>query len=146
MEVITKKHIGVYGIIIQNDEIVLVRKANGGYKGKLDLPGGGMEHGEEFIETLKREVMEEVGVLIKDAKLFDVKTNTFTWNMCDTMMENLHHIGILYTINGIENEIKKDPDGLDSLGSDWYKISTLLKDDLTPFALYALNKLNYSIK
>ena len=37
-----KERIGAYGVIIQNGKIALVRKANGGYKGKLDLPGGGI--------------------------------------------------------------------------------------------------------
>ena len=47
---IKKKRIGVYGVIIQNEKIALVRKAGGGYKGKLDLPGGGMEHKEMLLK------------------------------------------------------------------------------------------------
>ena len=37
METIIKDRIGAYGIIVQNGKIALVRKANGGYKGKFDL-------------------------------------------------------------------------------------------------------------
>ena len=58
MEVIVKERIGAYGVIIQNGKIALVRKANGGYKGKIDLPGGGIEHTESPIDTLKREIKE----------------------------------------------------------------------------------------
>lgn len=38
MQTIVKTHVGSYGIIIDNNKIVLVKKARGGYKGKLDLP------------------------------------------------------------------------------------------------------------
>ena len=72
METIVKTYVGAYGILIKDDKIALVRKAGGGYKGKLDLPGGGIEHTELPVETLKREIMEEVGINITDYKLFDV--------------------------------------------------------------------------
>ena len=55
-QTIKKNHIGAYGIIIKNGQIVLIRKSRGGYKGKLDLPGGGIEHQELPHETLKREL------------------------------------------------------------------------------------------
>lgn len=34
------RHLGVYGILIKNDKILLIKKGNGPYKGLLDLPGG----------------------------------------------------------------------------------------------------------
>ena len=64
METIVKTHIGAYGIIIKDDKIALVKKARGGYKGKFDLPGGGIEHQELPNETLEREIMEEAGIKI----------------------------------------------------------------------------------
>ncbi len=33
-------HIGVYGLITENDQILLIKKVGGPYDGKLDLPGG----------------------------------------------------------------------------------------------------------
>ena len=58
-------HLGSYGIIIKNKEIVLIKKANGPYKDKLDLPGGTIEFCEKPEETLVREMREEVGINIK---------------------------------------------------------------------------------
>lgn len=47
METIVKTHVGAYGIMIKDNKMALVRKARGGYKGKLDLPGGVIEHTEQ---------------------------------------------------------------------------------------------------
>ncbi len=58
----SKRLYGAYGVIIHDERIALVRKDSGGYKGKLDLPGGGIEHTENLGETLKREILEEIGI------------------------------------------------------------------------------------
>ena len=106
MKIVKGKHVGVYGIIIKERKIALIKKACGGYKGKLDLPGGGMEYGEQAMQTLKRELMEEAGLVVKDATLFDVVTNTIKWQMAEKMIEDLYHIGIIYKINSFGNELK----------------------------------------
>ena len=46
MRKVKNKHIGAYGILISRGKIALINKACGGYRGKLDLPGGGIEHTE----------------------------------------------------------------------------------------------------
>lgn len=130
-------HIGCYGIITSNNKIALIKKARGGYLGKLDLPGGGIEHNESPEDTLKRELMEEVGGIIKGYKLLSVKDSNIVWRVKDNFYEDLHHIGILYIVN-IKNDIRKTPDGIDSNGADWYDINTLNMNNLTPFAKYAI--------
>ena len=144
MKEVKNKHIGCYGVIIKNEKIVLIKKACGGYKGKFDLPGGGMEHGETSVETLKREIKEEAGLLVINYKLIDVVTKTFKWQMKDDLIENLHHVGILYEVEAKGN-LKTDPDGIDSNGAEWYEIKKLKKEDLTPFTISALEKLNYKL-
>ncbi len=143
METKIKTHIGSYGILIKNNQIALIKKARGGYKGKLDLPGGGIEHTELPTETLKREIMEEIGISLTNAVLFDVIATNIKWQMQPNLWEDLHHIGILYIIDSREINLKKEADGLDSEGAKWYDIDTLEKTDLSPFAYYALHKLNY---
>lgn len=52
MEIFKTKHVGCYGIVVNNnDEVLLIRKGRGAYKGKLDLPGGGIDYGETAEET-----------------------------------------------------------------------------------------------
>lgn len=140
-----KTHIGSYGVIIKDDKIALIKKARGGYKGKLDLPGGGIEHDETPHQTLQRELMEEAGVEVLKQELLDTTSVTFKWQTPVNTIENLHHIGILYTVTPKEYKLKEIPDGLDSNGCNWYKIKDLKKEDLSPFTSYAIEKLGYHL-
>ena len=143
MKTIVKKHVGAYGILIRDGKIALVKKARGGYKGKYDLPGGGIEHTETPIEALHREMMEEVeGTVIKE-ELLDATSANIKWLMEENVTEDLHHIGILYLVDIKEENLKIDADGLDSDGAVWLPIEELNEEQLSPFAWYALKKLNY---
>lgn len=143
METIVKTHVGAYGILIRNEKIALIKKARGGYKDKYDLPGGGIEHNETPIETLHREIMEEIGGTVVEEKLFDVASTNIKWQMTEEKIEDLHHIGILYIITIQEENLKMEADGLDSEGAVWLPIDKLEEKDLSPFACFALKKLNY---
>lgn len=138
---VKKTHVGSYGIIIKDGKIALIKKARGGYKGKLDLPGGGIEHTELPIETLKRELTEEIGATITDYKLVDTTAVNIKWEMETDFYEDLHHIGILYLTEIASDKLKEDSDGLDSEGADWYKITDLKESELSPFAWYSLKLL-----
>ena len=54
----------IRGIVLLNGKLAMQRGNDGVYK----IPGGGMEKGESHVETLARELREEVGlVLIEDS-------------------------------------------------------------------------------
>ncbi|MBP9778986.1 NUDIX domain-containing protein [Candidatus Gracilibacteria bacterium] len=61
-----------YAIIIQDEKILLVPQWDG-----YDLPGGGIELGENIEEGLIREVKEETGIDVKIGNLIDCKTSFF---------------------------------------------------------------------
>lgn len=52
---------GVRAIILRNGLLAVQR----GRKGELKLPGGGIDPGESHLQTLLREVREELGLLVK---------------------------------------------------------------------------------
>jgi ADP-ribose pyrophosphatase YjhB (NUDIX family) len=142
---VKKTHIGAYGLIINDDRIALIRKARGGYKGKLDLPGGGIEHEETPSEALVREIREEVDATVEGYYLLDVASTNIVWEMEEDLWEDLHHIGIIYRVSISESELKKDADGLDSDGASWYLINDLKRNELSPFTIYGLEKLGYKL-
>ena len=145
MREVRSTHVGAYGFIIKDDSVALIKKARGGYKGKLDIPGGGIEHNETPGEALKRELMEEAGVTVLNYELIDAVSRTFKWQMEEDLIEDLHHIGILYKVEVLEENVKSEADGIDSNGCNFYKINELDLNNLTPFTLDGLRKLGYKL-
>lgn len=142
-KIVVDTHVGSYGVIIHDGKIALIKKARGGYKGLYDLPGGGIEHDDTPLEALTRELMEEIGVSIVKAELLDAVSKTFKWDVNDKLIQDLHHIGILYTVEIEGNELKTDADGLDSLGGEWKDIDKVKEEAVSPFTWMALKKLGY---
>jgi len=140
-----RRHLGVYGLVIKNGKVLLVKKARGAYTGKYDLPGGSIEHGEKPIDTLKREMQEETGTLVNQANIMCANSVVVNWLHHDEM-ESMHHIGIIYEVEINTDNVKSDADGLDSLGALWYLIEDLNKDILSPLAYEALLSKGYNIK
>lgn len=114
------------------------------------MPGGTIEFGEKPEEALKRELMEEVGIEIKNYELFDADSVAFDWKFNEDTIVKVHHIGIFFKILSYSNEIKKeieiDEQNDDSLGAEWFDISKLAKDNLSEIAILELEKLGYRLK
>lgn len=143
------KQLGMYGLVVKDNRILLIRKKGGPYDGKLDLPGGTIEFCERPVESLKRELMEEVGIEVKKYELFDSDSVAFEWNYREDIIVKVHHIGIFYKVLDYNNDIKKDViiDDVndDSLGADFYEISNLMKNELSAIAIMELEKLGYKL-
>ena len=139
----------VYGIIIKDDKILLIKKNGGPYDGKLDLPGGTIEFHEKPENTLKRELLEEVGIVAKKFKLFDADSVDFEWEFNNLLIDG-HHVGIFYEVlefeNNIQSSLNIDEVNDDSLGAEFYSIKKLNKTDLSLIALLELEKLGYKLK
>ena len=53
--------LGVKALILKGDEVLILLKPNG----VSDLPGGKVEYGENQVEALNREIIEETGLIVK---------------------------------------------------------------------------------
>lgn len=61
------------GIVInENNEVLMVKTYNAGWV----FPGGQVEVGENVIDAVKREIMEEAGVDIEVGEVFCISSNT----------------------------------------------------------------------
>ena len=143
------KHIGSYGLVLDNDRILLINKVGGPYDGKLDLPGGTIEYKETPEKTLIRELKEEVGIEVIKYSLYDGISTDLEWIYKDEL-HKIQHIGFIYKIdkytgNILKNNIITEIND-DSKGCNFYDISALNKSMLSNIALIEIEKLGYKIK
>lgn len=143
------KQLGAYGLVIRDGKILLIKKNGGPYNGKLDLPGGTIEFGEKPADTLKRELMEEVGIEVKDFELFDADSVFFDWQFKEDIIVQVHHMGIFFKVinyaNDVQNSVEIDEQNNDSLGAEFYDINSLTKEQVSEIVSLELEKLGYNI-
>lgn len=133
-------HVGVYGVLVNENKILLIKKSRGAYKGMFDLPGGSIEFGEKVEETLKREFIEETGVILEDYNFIGYSEYFCSHLNESNELRELHHLGLYYKVSASFDKIKSDPDGQDSLGAEFIDIDKLDKTDISPIALPMIKK------
>jgi ADP-ribose pyrophosphatase YjhB (NUDIX family) len=79
----------VYGIVIEDGKILLSPQ----FKGKFDLPGGGVDLGEGLEQAVVREVKEETGIDVEVIKLVGIKSSIFAASHSEG---NVYHSILIY--------------------------------------------------
>lgn len=133
------RHVGSYGLCLREGAVLLVRKARGPYAGLLDLPGGGIEHGETPRQALAREFSEEAGLAVAAADWLSDFSHTARYVNAGGVDEELHHLGFIWRVSlGPEGEARQEADDRDSLGAVWRQLAGLRATWLSPVAVKAL--------
>lgn len=93
--------VGVYGIVMEEGQMLLIRQQKGPYTGKLDFPGGRIEFGESPEQTLRREFSEEGAMEFDSLQLINNLTTTVNVPvMASNQSYTFFHIGMIYQLNG----------------------------------------------
>lgn len=129
-------HIGVYGIYIKNNAVLLIKKSRGPYTGMYDLPGGKIEAGETIEECLKREFIEEVGCEITSQTF--LSENEYTTE--EYKGKPFRHFGTYFTVFISSDDIKTGADGEDSLGAEFIDLDILDEIEISPIAKPMIKK------
>lgn len=96
-------------------ELLLIQKARGPHTGKWDLPGGTIEFGEKPYEALEREIEEETGITGIDGKIRSAISYTLIYPYSANQLEELHHIGIIYDVELLDDRYELRASGTDRI-------------------------------
>lgn len=141
------RHIGVYGICVNGNRLLVIEKLLGPYTGRYDLPGGRLEGNESLEQAITREIAEETG--FTTVKLSSIGTCDFSvlWTRKDNTMERLHHIAMMYEV---ELNIEQPPgvihrfEGQDSGRAIWLSLRDVTIKNSSPLVLQAVEWINSS--
>lgn len=64
--------VGVGAVILNQNRVLLVRRAHAPLQGEWSLPGGVLELGETLEDGIRREVLEETGLVIEPLTIVEV--------------------------------------------------------------------------
>lgn len=102
--------------IIDDDKILLTKYSRGNYK-RYALVAGFVEVGESVEDTVRREVMEEVGLKVKNIRYY----NSQPWGFSNSLL-----VGFFADLDG-DNSVTLDKEELAE--GTWYKYDELPEDD-----------------
>ncbi len=116
------------GIIVKNRKMLMTKRRDlrPEFNNKWEFPGGGVENGETFTQTLRREVREETGYdTVKIEQLPEVHTVTV-----DSSKEN-YQVHLILTVCKIKSG-KFNPADAETCGHGWFTYKQALKMDMLP--------------
>jgi len=64
--------VGVGAVILDHDRVLLIERGQAPLKGEWSLPGGALELGETLDEGIRREVLEETGLIVDPVAIVEV--------------------------------------------------------------------------
>jgi 8-oxo-dGTP pyrophosphatase MutT (NUDIX family) len=113
-------------IIVDDEKILLCRPIDRDF---YFLPGGHIEFGETALETLRREIVEELGVTARDVKPIGFVDNIYESGRFGFKR---HEINLLYEAKLVTNEIKPTEEHIEFR---WVEIVNLSKEKILPLAV-----------
>ncbi len=119
--------VGVGGVVIDRDRVLLIKRGKEPLKGEWSIPGGMLELGEELGDAVRRELMEETGVEVEPLDCIIV----FDRVEKDGARVKYHYVIVDYLCR---KKRGKPRPGSDVVDAKWVKRHDLPKYHLTELA------------
>ncbi|MFF9478377.1 NUDIX hydrolase [Streptomyces sp. NPDC014733] len=136
MDTAPRTRVSAYAVIIADGKLLLTRLSAASpvfAPGLWHLPGGGIDPGEQPAEALTREVYEETGGTVRDARLIGARTYTARRHGIDW-----HLVGLFHTVTLLPGPLRVRESGGSTADVAWHPLSGLDEARLSPAAVDAL--------
>lgn len=107
--------LAVDGVIIKDNQILLIKRKNDPYKDSWAMPGGFVEYGERTEDAVLREVKEETGLEAKISQLIGVYSDP-------KRDPRKHVVSITYLLKDVSGTEKG---GDDAKEAKWWNVNKL---------------------
>ena len=131
--------IGAYGLVAVANQILLVRKGRGPFIGAWDLPGSGVEFGDDPLEALAQGMRRETGMPLLMSRLLVAQPHTMTWRIPSGDMVELFQLGLIYRVRvDTDQPLKAGGNGEEVLEARWQDLPLQTSLEVSPFVDQAL--------
>ena len=141
-----RQRIAAYALLTRDGKVLLTRMSSRTrIGGRWTLPGGGIDHGEDPRDALRREIYEETGLTAEPGRVLDVHATHFTGPRSDGLVEDYHGIHLIFDAVLDEASRAAEPRVVEVGGStehaEWVPLAKARTFDLLSAARHALDLL-----
>lgn len=111
--------VGVGGIVIKENKVLLVRHTYGSFKGKWIIPGGHVEAGENIDDAILREIKEETSIDAKVKNIISVRSII--------LPDGSSEIYIVFLLDYISGT--PTPDNIENDAAEFFDIEKAIRDE-----------------
>jgi ADP-ribose pyrophosphatase YjhB (NUDIX family) len=124
--------LGVGGVLLQDDKVLLIQRAHNPGKGRWTIPGGYVEQNEKIAQAVVREVREETGILSKPVSILAVR------DYPEDVPNMKHNIYIVFFLHGLGGQLKHDP--VEVIQAGFYSLEDCRNLPIAPMSLEVITK------
>ncbi|MFF3376784.1 NUDIX hydrolase [Streptomyces sp. NPDC002680] len=118
--------VAAYAVVVRNGQILLARSPDGEGGHEWVLPGGGMEHGEDPYDTVRRELTEETGYRIDVTGLLGIDSARHTFTHRLRPPEDHQALRLVYEGMVSGGELRPEVNGSTDLAA-WHDLGAVPK-------------------
>ncbi|MFE2554539.1 NUDIX hydrolase [Streptomyces sp. NPDC059352] len=116
--------VAAYAVCVRDGEVLLARWVSSDGSKRWTLPGGGMDHGEEPVDTVVREVEEETGYVTEPTALLGIDSIRRSWLRRLGGPGDFQGLRIIYEAQVTGGALRNETDGSTDLAA-WHPLDTV---------------------